>query len=405
MGEIMLNKSFIGSWGQDNADNIPHEIINMFQSDNRELFIYVPPYGGYEPNGHPKIDYILLTGSWNQKTTEVFYVLKGLTRLHSGGKKATSEDREKQIKLIKEKDIRYGGKYLHEIKMSAQEEAITFYMTFQAQSMQKPKKKLFLSWNKEASVHTEQKDVYALPSDYLYFRQYGYLPPEDAVIVSEIIQNNELWEDAQVQPVSKQTGAQAELMTWVKLAHKEYDETVYTNLFYEFFNACPPLFTKFARDVLNVETKEPFIVRKEVTTTDGKGRLDLLAENSHFVIAIENKLQSGLHGIDKHNKLSQLTTYINFIEQDILKGRQGYYFLFEPDYNDIDIASFDSQRGLEWQKCQYSTIYQFISENKQLLQESCLSQYADDFINAISIHAKQLREVVENRFLEAIHGK
>jgi len=405
MCQIMLNKSFIGSWGQESLDNIPHEIINLFRSDNGNLYIYVPPYGGYDTNGHQNIDYIFLTGSWNQNTTEVLYVLKGLTRLHSGGKKATLKDKKQLEELIKAENIRYGGKYLHEIKMSAEEESIAFYMTFQAESMQKPRKKLFLTWNNEPEIHNDKKDVFVLRSDYKYQRLFGYLPPEDAQIANAIIQNCDLWEDAEILPVSNDVIAHAEPMNFVKLIHKVYDENVYTNLFYEFFNVCPALFTKFSQDVLGIQTNETFIIHKEVTTADGKGRLDLLAESPTSVIAIENKLQSGLHGIDKHRQLSQLTTYITFIEDEVLKGRTGYYFLFEPDYNDIDIARFDSQRGLEWTKCQYSKIHRFMEDNKALIKQSFLGSYADDFIAALHLHTMQLKDIVEQRFLEAIHSK
>lgn len=405
MGQIMLNKSFIGSWGQENLDNIPHEIINMFRSDNGELYIYVPPYGGYDKTGHPEIDYILLTGSWHQNTTQVLYLVKGLTRLHDGGKKATATEKAKLANLIKEKDIRYGGKYLHEIKMAATEEAITFYMTFQAEAMLKPKKNMFLTWNEGQEFHNDQKDIFVLPSDYKYQRQFGYLPSEDAQIAQAIIDNDALWEDAQISPVGNNTSVQNTQMNMINLIHKVYDETIYTNLLYEFFKSCPAIFSKFAKEVLGVPSNDAFTIQKEVTTSNKKGRLDLLAESADSVIAIENKLQSGLHGIDKHNQLSQLTTYINFIEQDILKGRRGYYFLFEPDYNNIDIAHFDAQRGLEWKKCQYSTIHRFMAENRSMLLQSSLAQYADDFIAALSLHTLPLKEIVENRFLEAIHNK
>ena len=401
MGQIMLNKSFIGSWGQENMDNIPHEIINMFRSDNGELYIYVPPYGGYNVQEHPDVDCILLTGSWNQNATEVLYVVRGLTRLHAGGKKATEQDREKQRALIKKENIRYGGTYLHDIKMAAEEETISFYLTFHAEVMQKPRKKLFLSWNGDSEIHTEHKDVFSLPSDYKYQRQYGYVSAADAQIVNDIIQNVNLWEDVQIQPIGKSSAQQTESMNMVKLIHKTYDETIYTNLFYEFFNAYPHVFTKFVREVLGVPTNESFSVSKEVSTADKKGRLDLLAVSENYVIAIENKLQSGLNGIDKHCHLSQLTTYCKDLEGKFDKEKC-HFFLFEPDYNDIDIAQFDPQAANQWKKRRYSVIYKFMNENRELLLQGVLGKYADDFIEALFMHTKDLRQIVEQRFLEAV---
>lgn len=117
---------------------------------------------------------------------------------------------------------------------------------------------------------------------------------------------------------------------------------------------------------------------------------------------MENKINSGLNGIDKHNRLSQLTTYINFVESELLNGRKAAYFLFEPNYNDIDIERFDQQRGKEYTKVQYSRIYDFFVAHREDLKESVYAQYADDFIEALYTHSLVMKDVVMRRFTEAI---
>lgn len=404
MGQIMLNKSFIGSWGQENSENIPHEIINRFRSDNGNLYIYSPPYGGFDTGCHQSVDYLLLTGSWNRNMTEILFVVKGLSLLHHGGKKASPEDRAALEELICRENIRYGGKFLHEIKMSSNEEPSVFYATFRARELIQPRKKLFFSWSPDAELHNEERDIFSLPSDYKYQRQYGFLPDCDDVVARRIISDTALWETVDLQPVRMQALPATPQDNFIKLICKEYDETIFTNLFHAFFNASPALFTLFAQEVLEIPTAEAFTLRKEVTTTDKKGRLDLLAEGPETVIAIENKLRSGLNGIDKHHHLSQLTPYINFVEQTVLKGRRGYYFLFEPNYNEIDVAQFDTRRGGEWKKCPYSKIHQFMIAHKDLLLASPLAPYAEDFIRALALHTLKMKDLVEQRFLEAILG-
>jgi hypothetical protein len=158
----------------------------------------------------------------------------------------------------------------------------------------------------------------------------------------------------------------------------------------------------FSEEVLGIAGESNFTIKEEVTTKDGKGRIDLLMSNENCVIVIENKINSGLNGIDKHNRLSQLTTYIEFVEKELLNGRSGKYFIFEPNYNDIDIERFDQKRGKEFKKIQYSKLYKFFTDHKDDLLSSSFGQYAEDFINALYIHTLVMKDVVMQRFTDAI---
>lgn len=403
--EIMLNKSFVGSWGVTNDENIPHEIINLFRSDNGNIYIYVPPYGGFKTQKHPEVESVLLTGSWNHNTTEVFYVIKGLTLLHQGNKKATKTERDKLVDYIINNDIRYGGKYLHEIKMAEFEEDMIYYMTFQADAVYKPKKPLFLSWENGADEHTPKKDVYKLTDKkYKYQRQIGYIPQNDYPRVVEIINNHSLWETFDPTSLKNIAGISRKKphRNFLQLIHKEYDETIFSNLLYEFFRTTPGLFSTFAEKILKITREKDFVITKEVTTKNGKGRIDLLAENDNYVVVIENKINSGLNGIDKHNHLSQLTTYIEYVESELLNGRKGAYFLFEPNYNDIDISRFDQNRGHEFVKIQYSQLYSFFKSHRLELEKSPYSAYADDLIDALYLHTRVMKDIVTQRFVDAI---
>ena len=401
----MLNKSFVGSWGVVNDENIPHEIINLFRADNGNIYIYVPPYGGFKTAEHPDVESILLTGSWNHNTTEVFYLIKGLKLLHQGNKKATKAERKKLADYIISNNIRYGGKYLHEIKMAEFEEHMIYYLTFQADVIYKPKKPLFLSWENNTEEHTSQKDVFELEDKkYKYQRQIGYIPQGDYSRVAKIIDDCSLWDV--VDPVSLKnigsTPRKKQHQNFLQLIHKEYDETIFSNLLYEFFRTTPGLFSTFVEDVLHIVGEHNFTITKEVTTNNRKGRIDLLAENDNYIVVIENKINSGLNGIDKHNHLSQLTTYIEYVEEELLNGRKGAYFLFEPNYNNIDISRFDQNRGQEFVKIQYSQLYSFFQTHRLELEKSPYSDYAEDFINALHLHTLVMKDVVTQRFIDAI---
>lgn len=403
MGEIMLNKSFVGDWGTSSEANIPHEIINMFKSDNGKIYIYVPPYGGFDTKGH-EIDHILITGNWSNNTTEVYYLASGLTLMHQGGLHPTEAEKVEQIKLIKSEKIKYGKRLLHEIKMAEVEEESVFYLTFKADHLVRPKKRLVLSWDGGHDQNTKDKNKISLPTGYKYQRQRGYIKPEtvDYQIISGIIANKNYWESNDYpQIVSPRASQKTSEYNFLRFTHKEYDETSYTNLFYELFHDLPTLFNSFAKEVLGIDTDDDYCISSEVQTEDKHGRIDILALGKEHVIVIENKIKSGLNGIDKHNRLSQLTTYIEDIERKY-SGMQKFYFLIEPEYNDIDISRFDQKRGNEFQKIKYSELHKFFKGHKKEIDNSRFGKYADDIISAIQTHTVKMRDVVEGRFLDAI---
>ena len=419
MDEIMLNKSLAGSWGVASDENIPHEIINLFQSDNGKIYIYVPSHGGYATSR--KVKYLLITGEWHNKKTEILYLATGLKRMHKGGKYATSSDREALKEKIIDQDIRYNGKLLCEIKMSAEEEDRVFYCTFEAEKLVQPKKRMFLAWNGGSDEITEDSFTFGLYNEvYKYQRQIGYVEKGsiDYEKILNIISDSTYWKNSNAIKKVSNSGGVLSPLNFLRLAHKEYDETAYTNLFFEFFSKNTALFNQFAQAVLNIPKEDFYTVYKEVDTK-GKnkskddssasknlknGRIDLLAIGDKSVIVIENKIKSGLNGIDKSNELSQLTTYIEFIERNYPDYKK-YYFLFEPNYNEIDISEFDNRRGKEFDKIRYSQIYNFFSGHKDELKRGVYGKYADDFISSLYIHTLTIQDMVEQRFLRAIQQK
>jgi hypothetical protein len=419
MSEIMLNKSFAGSWGVASDENIPHEIINLFSSDNGKIYLYVPPYGGYAKDKNVK--YLLITGEWHNKKTEILYLATGLKRMHKGGKYATSKDREALQEKIMDQDIRYNGKLLCEIKMSAEEEDRVFYCTFEAEKLVQPKKRMFLEWNGGFDEITENSFTFGLCNEaYKYQRQIGYIEKDsrDYEKILNIISNSMYWKNENaVKKVSNNGGALSPL-NFLRLAHKEYDETAYTNLFFEFFSKNTALFGQFAQTILNIPKEDSYTIYKEVDTKDKdktkddigasknykRGRIDLLAIGNKSIIVIENKIKSGLNGIDKSKELSQLTTYIEFIERKY-PDKEKYYFLFEPNYNEIDISEFDNRRGKEFSKIRYSQIYNFFSGHKGEFEQGVYGKYAEDFVSSLYIHTLTMQDMVEQRFLKAIQQK
>lgn len=402
---IMLNKSFAGGYGSGDDSEHPHEIMNLFQTDEGEIYIYVPPYGGYDTRAYD-VEYILLTAEWHQKRAEVLYLVSGLTLMHHGSLKAKPEEREAQKKEIIKRNIRYGGKLLSDINT----EEKTFYMTFKAEKVVRPQKQMFLVWDESSCDFVKNSDTITitLPDTYNYQRQRGYITESKRYYnrLKEILEdkNSEYWEKNNYpEKVPENQPKQKIPFNFLNLIHKEYDETIYTNLFFEFFRKDTILFNLFAREVLMVPEDDTYTIKKEAEMDEGKGRIDLLAEGESRVIAIENKIRSSLHGIDKEKEISQLTKYADSIEKKYGGKKATHYFLFLPNYNEIDIACFDRGDGAsKFRSVRYSEIYRFLDEHIDTLKNGVYGQYAEDFVHSLRLQTETMRETVERKFFSVI---
>ena len=69
--EILLNIMYNGDYLMSENKNIGHEIINLFQDDNGNNYIYVLPYGCMAKEHNDKIETILLVKRHNASLLEI----------------------------------------------------------------------------------------------------------------------------------------------------------------------------------------------------------------------------------------------------------------------------------------------------------------------------------------------
>lgn len=404
--EIMLNKSCVGSWGTASDMHIPHEIINSFRADNGVIYLYVPPSGGFSTKTHKSIKYIVVTGAWNKGRTEILYVATELTPMHNGGKFASEDERKMQRDYIRQNNITYFGKYLDEIEMSDNKEERIFYITFMVGKILFPKNRLFLSWNASDSERNDDSIFVMQNSEYRYQRQTGFLSGSDLKKVASIIENSDYWDDSQVVKTVGDNTNNSLLKSnpsLIQFIGKEYDETAMTNLLYTYFQNNPAVFQLFTEMVLDIPENDSYTLLRESSVEHG--RIDLLAIGEKYILIIENKIKSGLHGVDKHNQLSQLSRYF----QDISKKYPGKNvriraFLLTPNYNDIDIEQFDPEAADKYKKVKYSIIKAFFEKQRSKYTDPFLLKYYDDLLSVLEVHSMTMLETVRMRFLRAIQN-
>ena len=405
--EILLNIMYNGDYLQSENQNIGHEIINLFQDDNGNNYIYVLPYGNMAEKHNDKIETILLVKRHNACLLEILAKaenLEQIIKLTGSRPECEKVIHKKQIEYIKQNKITYEGVLLYEIM--GQNEGIEneFYVTFKAEKIIRPKKRIFIS----TEVNNEncfRLDISHFPkqSPKMYISN---IENEKAYNeLNEIIKDENLWNrNRNKKKVELPQTTQSPDKNFIDIIKKGYDELSYSNLFQYIFTANAELFHKFVKEVLKVEFSNNYIVERE------RNNIDLLVHDSNNVVVIENKIKSGINGICCNGRgeiiKTQLDKYVKYIEKEKeFKKKQKAYFVFVPDYNLIDLEEYDKYK--KYKIVKYSEIYQFFESYRKSHRRAYQEiPYFDEFLYALKKHASDTDNnndiEIEARFIKAI---
>lgn len=433
MKEILINTVYNEnpSAYANEGKNIVHEIINLFKAENNKHYIYIVSDGtiGYEHND--KISNIFLTRSVGNKTAEIIALVRNPKQL---AKKKRYLSKEENDKLIFEKQKEYIDEIVYDRKKirvdkifenntyhnSIQDNVI--YATFAADTVLKPKKPLFLTFNKKS---IKNDNTFFLDRHFINQSQTYYIDDEKDVeeynFLNTIIEDKKQWEDSftrvDVDKYEKEKSETENHYNFLKLIHHEYYEPAFSNLFQHYFLKNKKVFEEFANKVLNVNINTKtydFEVKRE------EHNIDILIRDSKNIIVIENKIKSGINGVkyDDYGEIvqDQLVKYHKYITEGVEhkniskddpryndKGKNTFFYIFAPNYKHLDNSKFKEAK--EYKVIEYSKIYDFY---KTYLAngEKMFDKYFSDFVNSLFKHTRsidsELYDVMQERFIEAI---
>ncbi|KUO64789.1 MAG: hypothetical protein APF84_02755 [Gracilibacter sp. BRH_c7a] len=405
--EIIINKMYVGAYLSE-GDNIGHEIINLYKADDGKNYIYLNSQGTIElSHGENRIT-ILLVRKFASKTYKVLAKAEGVTILDFADSKLPREERYKgQVAL----GLTYGGISLVDLfnensyHGSLQEEK-NAYTTFVADKVIKPKNQIYIT--DDASVSGD--NTYFIRTNKGFGKQtlrefYNENEkPDSFADLNQIIENRELWEDANTtQAISELPELQKDpYFNFLKIIRQEDNELAFSNMLAYFFDINREAFSRFAREVLNIEVQTDFTIERE------KRNIDLLISDKNNAVVIENKIKSSINGIDDRHDIysdqvqSQLKKYYQFVtSDDEYRNKTASCFIFSPNYNRIDLSKFSC--GEKYTIVYYREIYNFFVENRSRYDGVL---YFDDFIKAMYKHTKDydndLEEEMQRRFQNTI---
>jgi len=383
---ILLNNLFNGEYIKEKVGG---EIINIYQSDNGNYYVYANPHGKIARKWDNKIKHILYIRSVGNGVVKIIgkAEIKKQINLNAIGKN--------QKKIIDDNDITYGNVKINELRPTS-----NCFVTFEAEGIYKAKTDIYLT--PKINQHYPSDSIFKLENIKRINNQSQKLYIESSDInykvLEEILQNPDFWENDKVGKVDLSESKES-TESFLSIIKKENDELVNSNLLAYFLENDREFLSDFIKKVLNIQDENvvnglPKITRESI------GNIDILIKVGECVIVIENKIKSGING-RKNDGYSQLEKYVNVVNEYFKDPKPKFYFyILRPDYNNEDYTVFN--KGEMYKEIKYSNIYKIIKNQNSVL-------YFEEFKRVVKKHSaeydNELFELMNDRFIEQIRTK
>ena len=444
---ILINKMCTGSY---TLNNIGHEIINYFKASDGNVYVYISPYGSMRDIYDNRIKTILLTSALSNHKIEIIAKIDEPEQEILFKKikdKSPSEIHTEQVN--KYSNIFYGGKTLEEIFENNYGNSEAIHITFKVnpKNMKKPKKGKHIYITNEKSYKNMKNDnncTYitvdrniARSSLKQYFEKQR--DKKDYYTINQYLENEE-WENFEPEELTEKTIKDDEKINFMQLIEKQDEEQIYTNMIWYWFSR-ENVFNSFLEFRKYGNLRDKYDIQKEKVISGG--RTDILALGKNYIIIIENKIMSGINGVEKEKieseydiiKRTQLSKYIAGIkgkqengellkreekDSNISDNRCIKGFVFIPDYREDDfyfeVDKYNERDILNkyYKVIKYSELYDFFTQKeiREVLEKDLYGKkYYADFINGLELHkqpniSEKNRIEMRRKFIYAIkHAK
>ncbi len=384
---ILLNNLFNGKYIED---KIGGEIINMYQADNSNHYVYVNPYGNIDKKWDNKIKFVLFMRSVGRGMVKIIGKAEVEEQIALNAVRKTDKGIDpSQAKYIEENKITYGRVSLDQLGSWS-----NYFVTFKAKSVYKAKEDIYLSTDeKENAIQLSDIKKINNQSQKLYIAKDN----PNYLTLLELINDDEKWEKEPVGKVDLSKNISKET-SFLSIIRKENDELAISNLLAHFLENDIDFWYNFTA-MLSEKTGKKVANDKPKITRESYHNIDLFIDVENQVIVIENKIKSGITGTKKDG-YSQLTKYYDEVEKEF-KDRERAYFILRPNYNNECYAYLEN--GDKYVEIKYADIYEIIKD-----------RVSDDFFfnefrNVVKKHSSEydneLFETMDKRFIQEIKNK
>lgn len=390
--EIVLDLMYNGRYLKQ-ENNIGFEIINLFKADSGEFYLYLQPYGTFAKEHKGKIETMLLVRKVDgMPLLEVLGKGIGLIEIYDPSQPSLSQEEFK--------NICYGGVKLKDIFRECQYQDI--FVTFKARKTLRAAKKIYIGYElekKENDKYDEYNPIWlkgvGLPKQAQ--KQY-FNNKEDKLnydILEELIKNKENWCTQTVEKLVVKRSDDIELyQNFFDICGIADRELAFSNALAYLISTYPELLVRFVKEQYNLSI-ELFDDKSLEIVRESECNIDLLIKCKSHVLVIENKIRSGINGIDeRENKAyNQLIKYYDYVIDTYKKNehpRICKFCVLKPDYSRIDLAQYlesKSEAKDAYKEIVYSDVLSFLLKYKEKVPYKS-DNFFQEFLFAIKRHSQ-----------------
>lgn len=404
--EILISVLFSGTY-LDEGSNIGHEIINFFPDDDGNRYLYIPSRGTIQKPHDLKSMAIILAHKVGAKKVEVDALARSLTSV-SKNEASTITFNGKPLSTLFGNNT-YRGENDKETELNLACRVDKFLLPVS-------EKRIFIATGDDDSLK-DNEHIEVCVGDVNIFNEsqrtyYSETKRKEAYkILRGLIDAEDLWEEADkacfnAQELQDNEGLnEHRTPTFLEITRKQYDELVYSNLFAYYFKYSDEGFQNFAKEVLGLPNVGSIIS----LVRESENNIDLWIETETHIIVIENKIRSGINGIQRNEKeeTSQLGKYYKYAKAKCKEGQKLALFLFAPNYSSIkpsELVGTDTE-GNKWEYAliTYKEIYDYFGHHADLYEDEC---HFSDFCRELENHSKsssdRRRKVMHKRFAQIL---
>lgn len=340
--KIILNNVFPDAT-YNTGNNLYHETINLFKSDNEDSFIHLNANGTY--NKKEPVD-VLNVARAGKGLYQILSIAENC-KVFAGAKKTGKDKGEERYNAQRGK-ITYGGllveDYFADNKTFYGEKEKDLFVTFKCDGIYEPDSTIYIAFNKcvqsKSAVISEKisKEKFSATC------RIVDLTDEDQEKIRKILPDeqsrrkvgtfeqryNELKEKSEISYEEN----------YFSVLGVDKKELQYSNAIAKILQFREEWISKFIKEVLHVENckQNAFEIKREEKNTDILFR-DLTKETGKIII-IENKVEAGLT-LSKYNNLGDQAKAVFRDVFSVKKGKEGQNENWE-NYNDKILAGKDS---------------------------------------------------------------
>lgn len=411
---IVLNR--MDGSGEYLHTNLGHEIINFFQADNDNHYLYLNATGNFAKEHKNKIGHMLFVKYYDKGIVEVIGMATGLEDIPGANMPLKRDKKFKevdeniwkhQIDFINNEEVCYGGKSILDIFSGAEQQSI--FITYKAEKVYRIKSShrifiCFSSVNSDANLPIGGIVIKLSEINQAKTSLKQYIYPsnseKDYEAIKKLIDDEYLWESVGKVDLD-QYKASRQMISLFDICQIQNNENCFSNaLAYfmmqpQYYELWVEFFEKFKIDEeFKINLDKDFSVEREASakieedhneedhnTKPSGGRIDLLIRDGKNIIVIENKIKSDINSVAKDKfDCNQLDRYVNYIEWLKSENEKGHFILLTPNYN---VPTLKEEMQNIYKIVTYGEVYDFLSQHKFKF-ENDLNFVA--FFNAIKRH-------------------